>query len=334
MNKNNFSINQIFSEKVKKSIPQHLSFIDEVAALLNLNYDAAYRRMTGKVNFSLEEAVLLAKNYDISLNDLFKVGDINSFLVTKSETIKTIRDFQIYIERVKSEMITLTNKNDAHILFASRELPMFYFFNDTELIKFKFYIWYNLINVTPIKKRISYTDFFLPEHIIENVKDLGKMYSQINKIEIWSFGALNNVLQQVIYFFKLRLISKKQAEEICYQIKLTIEKIQDTIRHENKKTSYYKLYNNDVIMNNNAMILNYKGIKRFVYPYTLLKFFTITDQNECNEQEKYFLDQLDYCTNIGDANLKESTLFFNHKYDKIAQCLQVINNINEQPIFL
>lgn len=328
------SINQAFSDKIKKCIPQHLSSIDEIAELLNLNYDAAYRRLTGKVNFSLEEAVLIAKRFDISLNDLYIVGDVNSFMATKSPSIQTVNDFNTYMERLKNEMKNLINKDDAYILFASRELPMFYFFNNTELIKYKFYTWYNLLNVTPIKKRITYQDFYIPEHVIENVKVVGEMYSQINKTEIWSFGALNNVLQQLIYFFKLRVISIEEATIILNQLKILIGNIEENTKYNNKKTSFYKLYFNEVVMNNNAMIMDYKGVKRFAYPYTLLKFFTITDQKECKEQEKYLLEQIDYCVNISETNLKECAAFFNHKYDKIEQCQKVINNINDQPIFL
>jgi hypothetical protein len=334
MNTPKGSINQKFSEVLRKNIPNHLSAVDELAVLLNINYDAAYRRLNGKVSFSLEEAVLISTKYNISLNDLFVVGVPNSYVVKDSKPILTLNDINTYLENVYDEYKYLAHREDASLLFAAREIPMFYFFLDPILIKFKFYIWFYVLNVTSIKKRTSFNDFVLTTKMIENAKKVGEIYPHINLTEIWSYGALNNVLQQLLYFYKIRQISTLDAEIIINAIHSEINNIEEYTLNNKHSTRKFQLYTNDIIMNNNAMIGTIKGEKKFFYPHTLLKFFVITDQKACEEQESYLLEQLRYCTNISNTSVKEHTSFFNHKYDKLAEVLKIIKNEQNSPLFL
>lgn len=328
------TVNKKFSDFVKQKIPQNLSAIDEVASLLNINYDAAYRRMNGTVNFSLEEAVKISEHFDISLNELFYINDPDSYVVRESKPIKSTNDFNTYLEKVYTEMKFLVDRDDASILFSAREIPMFYFFNHPTLVKFKMYIWCFVLNVTPFNKRINYSDFIITDKMVENANRVGQTYQRINVTEIWSFGALNNVLQQLLYFHRLRQISIEDAQQICYALLFELKALEEyTLNNKNNKRKY-ELYNNDIIMNNNAMIMNFKGTKSFVYPYTLLKFFIINNYKACCEQEEYLIEQLRYCTHITNTSVREHAAFFNHKYDKINQVMQVIKNEYNQPMFL
>jgi len=327
-------INQKFSEVIRKNIPNHLSAIEELAVLLGINYDAAYRRINGKVPLTLEEAIIISKKYNISLNDLFAVGVPNSYVVRESNPIITLNDINTYLENVYNEFKPLAHREDASLLFAAREIPMFYFFLDPILIKFKFYIWFYVLNVTSIKKRTSFNDFILTTKMIENAKKVGEIYPTVNMTEIWSYGALNNVLQQLLYFYKIRQISTLDAEIIINAIYSELKNIEEYTLNNKHSTRKFQLYNNDIIMNNNAMIATFKGEKKFFYPYTLLKFFAITDKKACEEQESYLLEQLRYCTNISNTSVKEHTSFFNHKYDKIEQVLKIIKNEQNTPLFL
>ena len=58
-------------ELLLKSIRKQLSATslnDEIATVLNISYDAAHRRVSGKSKFSIEETVALANHYNISLD--------------------------------------------------------------------------------------------------------------------------------------------------------------------------------------------------------------------------------------------------------------------------
>ena len=328
-------IDQTFIKILKTSIPKHISATEEIASVLGINYDAAYRRLNGKVPFNLEESVKLSKTFDISLNKLFEIGEKNSYLIKESKPINNINDFINYLRNFDKELKPLANNKDASILFSARELPMFYFFHQPILIKFKAFVWFSILNVTPVNKRILYKDFIVTDTMINAATSLGKTYNNINKTEMWSFGAINNFLQQILYLHEMNQITLKDAQEICDAIIIEIKKVEnDTLFKSEEKQVAFNLYSNELLMMNNSMILQYKDKLQFGYPYALLKFFLINNQKACKAQKEYILEQTRHATCITDTSIKDHTTFFNHKYAKINRVLEVIENKENKPTFL
>ena len=269
--------NQKFIELLKTKIPLNLSPVDEVADLLNINYDAAYRRLNGKVSFDIEETIKLALHYDISLNNLYNVGEENTYLVKEGLPINSVADLEKFLERIYEELKILQNSEDAHITFASREIPMFYFFSDPILLKFKLYIWFYIQDTNPLKNNIPFKEFSIPDNLLTIAEKLRNLYNHINVTEIWNYSSLNNNLQQIIYFYKLRRFTLTEVENICTSITNELKILQEsTLKHSHTKRKF-ELYNNDIVMNNNAILVENKGKYMLGLPYTLLNFFTITD---------------------------------------------------------
>ncbi len=48
-------VQQIFFQHIKSNLAAHLSLVDEVAELLNISNDSAYRRIRGEKPLSFEE---------------------------------------------------------------------------------------------------------------------------------------------------------------------------------------------------------------------------------------------------------------------------------------
>lgn len=328
-------IDTAFIELLKKKIPNNISATEEIACTLGINYDAAYRRLNNKVSFNLNEIVLLAKKFDISLNRLFEVGDKLSYLVKSTYSIQNINDFKTYLKSLTTEMLPLTGKKDSSITFSARELPMFYFFEQPILIRFKIFIWFNILKVTPVNKRISFTNFVISEEMIGLAKEARETYNQINQVEMWSFGTLNNVLQQLLYLFRMRQLSLTEATEICDALTIEIKNVEAKTQTKNNSTlNSFTLYFNELFMMNNSIILKNKDKLRFAYPYALLKYFQIDNQEACREQEAYIIEQMRHAINLSNTSTKEHASFFNYKYDKIKQVLLVMQNEDEKPVFL
>ncbi len=58
---------QLFGE-IKRKIGENGSAADEIAGLLGISSDSAYRRMRGEKNISLDELYTLCSHYKISLD--------------------------------------------------------------------------------------------------------------------------------------------------------------------------------------------------------------------------------------------------------------------------
>src|SRR6187549_3138988 len=64
------SIQSAFLEEVKRRLPPNLSFVDEIAEILKISRDSAYRRIRGETVLSLDEAKVLCNQYGVSLDVL------------------------------------------------------------------------------------------------------------------------------------------------------------------------------------------------------------------------------------------------------------------------
>ena len=322
-------------EMLKNKIPKNISATEEIAFILGINYDAAYRRLNGKVGFSLKETVLLSKKFDISLNELFQVGEQNTYIVKESEPVRTLHDFKNYLNRMNDELSVVAGRTDSSLLLSALELPMFYYFDNPLLTRFKMFIWSTILGTSKKTERINFKDFSISDELYESAKTINKAYSRTNITEMWSFGAINIVLQQLLYIYKMRQINSKEAIDVCNALLEVMKKIEiETINGGKSKDRKFELYSNDLVMLSNSVILKHKDKMVFAYPYSLLKLFKIYDQKACREQESFILDQMLHATCITSASTREHANFFNLKYDKINQVIAVIKNEETKPVFL
>ena len=65
------AVQQVFFNHIKSILPHHLSIVDEVASLLDISNDSAYRRMRGDKPLSFEEVQKLRPNFHSGTVDIF-----------------------------------------------------------------------------------------------------------------------------------------------------------------------------------------------------------------------------------------------------------------------
>src|SRR4051812_10103446 len=59
-----------FFNQIKSRLPQHLSMAEEIADLLNISTDSAYRRIRSEKAITLEEIQKLCNHFKLSLDQL------------------------------------------------------------------------------------------------------------------------------------------------------------------------------------------------------------------------------------------------------------------------
>src|SRR5690349_18927394 len=64
------NVQSSFLEQVKRRLPPNVSFADEIAEILKISRDSAYRRIRGETVLSLDEAKVLCNQYGVSLDVL------------------------------------------------------------------------------------------------------------------------------------------------------------------------------------------------------------------------------------------------------------------------
>jgi hypothetical protein len=314
-----------FVRVLKKSSLNSNSFVDEIATVLDIGYDAAYRRINCKTSLTIEETVRLAKHYNISLNNLFEVGRQNSILVALSPNLTNIEDLEAYFVASKNDLLPLIRLKGASILYSAKEIPIFHTLKDSYLARYKMYVWLKDVDMDMARNKISFDTFLksIPQSLVDSAVNLAEVYKGININEFWNNATINSTIQQIIYYYESGLLSKEIALIICddlEQVLRDVEKqaIQQSIIGSGNKIAYY-LYKTDLNSLNNVIMVNTPNKKMFFTPFTILSYFKIEHQPTCELVYDFFEKQKFHSKLLVNAGEHDRIQFFNGMHQKIKK---------------
>lgn len=327
-------IDDLLIKNLKSKCAKNVSFIDEISIALDINYDAAYRRVNGKTAISLEDAVKLSKYFNISLNNLFNIGNKNIITITKSKEIKNAIDLENYFTNLTNDL-SLLNNDKSSIFYSAKDLPIFYVLQDNLLSKFKIYVWLYILDKDVAKKNIPFEKFNLPTSLLYAAQKTGVAYNNVRITELWNYGIIDSIINQISYFFETKLLSYKLALLICEDLRKTIKQIEETAylgKRYNKKQTDFKLYHSELLILNNNIIIKNKNEKTLISPYSLLRYYKIEDQYTCNKIDDFLHEQLNNSKLLSKTGLKERILFFKPIYNQIDNLLMRLKFSEEFPL--
>ncbi|WP_411893511.1 hypothetical protein [Winogradskyella sp. A2] len=324
-----------FIDYIKAKTDDKTSFVEEIASVLDIGYDAAYRRINSKTNMSLEESVKLAKHYKISLNKLYEVGNTNTILADLSPPIHNKEGLELWLKQSYGSVFPLTKLKNSSIIYSAKDIPLFHTLKDSYLSRYKIYVWLKDVDTNMTKNKVSFDDFIktIPHSLLSSAFKLGQVYKDINITEIWNNTTINGTLQQVLYYFEAGMLSKKLALLIC-------EDIEDVIRHieeqaikqsliGSKNKSSYQLYINDIHTMSNTIMVKTPYQKVFFTPFTVISYFKIEHQPTCELMFEFFQKQMSISKLLVNAGEKDRSLFFNRMHQKIHKLRTRIELDNE-----
>lgn len=315
----------VFIDYLKEKASSKTSFVEDVATILDIGYDAAYRRINKKTNLSLEEAVKLAKHYKISLNQLFEVGSQNTIITEKSPIIENESQLESYFTKSIENLIPLTKLKSASILYSAKDIPLFYTLKDSYITRYKIYVWLKLSNKEMTKNKISFDEFIktIPDSLLEKAFELGQTYNFINITEFWNDNTINGTLEQITYFYESQLLSKELALNICDDLTDIVNHIEEqTIKQSilnSKNNASYNLYKSDLLTMSNIILVKTNYRKAFFVPYTVLEYLKVEHQPTCDVMDEFFKKQMTNSKLLVHSGEKDRTLFFNKMLRKIEK---------------
>ncbi len=321
-----------FIQYLRTKSQNNTSFVDEIADILDIGYDAAYRRINSKTSLTLEEGVKLAKHYKISLNNLFEVGSQNSILTELSPPIHDKEGLELYFKQSLNNVLPLTKLKSASIIYSAKDVPLFHTLKDSYLSRYKIYVWLKDVDSHMTTDKISFDDFILsiPETLLESAFKLGEVYKDINIAEIWNNTTINGTLQQVLYYFESGALSKDLALLICKDIEDVIYHVEEQAIQQcligSKNKAIYNLYVNDIHTMSNTIMVVTPFQKVFFTPFTVISYFKIDHQPTCELMYEFFQKQMSSSKLLVNAGEKDRSLFFKRMHQKIEKLKNIIEN--------
>ncbi|RED50161.1 hypothetical protein [Seonamhaeicola aphaedonensis] len=320
-----------FITLLKSKTSDSTSFVEEIASVLDIGYDAAYRRINLKTNLSLEEGVILARHFKVSLNKLFEIGNQNTIVVELPPEPKNEVALEHWLKVSLQNVQVLSKLKGAEIFYSAKDIPLFHTLNDSLLTRYKMYVWLKDLNIDMAKSQISFDEWMktIPNSLLESAFALGSIYKNISITELWNDNTVTGTLQQILYYFEAGLVSKDVALKICDDVHEVIndtekQTIEQSIGTPNNK-KFFHLYKCDLHMLNNTIMVRTPHQKVFYSPFTVLSYFKIEHQDTCEMMNDFLNKQMSNSKLLATSGERDRTLFFKMIHQKISIAKERIN---------
>ena len=323
-------------EAIKHNLPPHISLVDELADLLNVSKDSAYRRLRGEKSLDIREIQILASHFNLSLDSI--LNNNNNVLSFNTQIIGANNyTFKDWLRNILNLLGMISQMEDGILSYFARDLPIFHHFLFPELSAFKLFFWFKTyLNDDEIDGLTMDLDH-LPAKVEELIPITGKIweaYARTPSEEIWTSETVNILLKQILYYYEAGILkSRSQALTVLEQYQQVIDIIQNEARRGTKfinpevgssSDEIFNLYYNEVSMGDNSILFR-MGEKKMAFITSSIKIFmNNADPLFCDQMEQYHNNFKRKSTLLSKTSEKDRLKLFsdikstiNHYKDKI-----------------
>lgn len=315
-------IQKVFLARVKSVLPNNVSFVDELAELLNTSNDSAYRRLRAETLLSIDEIALICAHFKVPFETQTQSNtDLATFNFFKLEGKEA--NFKQWLLSMCNNVKQISQTPKSSILYAADDIPIWHHFFDDELASFKLFYWLKNIVNDPAYAGKKYNASLVDTDLLITAKELLVHYNLCQSTEIWSEDTINSTIKQVEYFWESGYFeTKEQAQYICDCLIKEIENLHKMAENESKEVGgaqKFRLYQSEIMIGNNSIIVDLNGNKLAFLSNNTFNMMSTSSPDFVEENERWVNNLLRKSIQISDVSEKQRNRFFNGMYDKLKQ---------------
>ena len=319
---------------IKSKLQADASVADEIARLLEISTDSAYRRMRGEKTITFEELYKIATHYRLSLDQLMSIENGSIMFQGQYLDKRTFR-FEEYTNSLLQNMAYMNNFKEKEFYYSCKDLPIFYHYLFKELAAFKWFFWLKTYFQFPEfeRKKFRFSDF--PDELFAIDQKILNYYNQIPSVEIWNIESMNIIFQQVEFY---RYAGVFESDRDAYLLYEAVEKLwyhlekQASLGYkfaygdpEEKPMGKFRMYFNEVLLGDNNMLLVLDDMKLSYLTHTTINFMTTRDMVFNENMYTHLQNQMKRSTLISAVSEKERAKFFRIIRERIARRKEALN---------
>lgn len=316
-----------FFQHIKSSLPAHVSLVDEIAELLNISNDSAYRRIRGEKDISLPELKTLSTHFKISIDQILQLQ--SELVVFHAPEINAERiNFPEYLKGMLANMKHFNTFKNRKMLYFCKDITFFHFYLYPEIAAFKTFFWSKTIQDDPAYhgKIFSLDEFPLLDCFYTG-QEIIKEYNKIPSLELWNIESINSTISQIQYYKDGGYFKYKE------DINIVIDSFQKCLNHIEKELEkgikfmpgdselIYKaplqFYINEVVIGSNTILIELDETKVSYVTYNILSYLISNDPRFNEKSFASFYTVVSRSTQISGVGEKERNRFFNSMREKV-----------------
>jgi len=315
-----------FIARIREVIPPSHSLVDELADVLGISNDSAYRRIRGETSLTIDEVSLLCAHYKLTF-DVFGSNMGGSVTFSYHHLRNDIEKFETYLRNIRDDLKKIRSTEKKELIFAAEDVPIFHHFRFPLLSAFKLFYWNKSILNAPALEGKPFDPELIPANFIELVREIYDLYLDVPSIEVWSDDTLNSTLKQIEYYSESGSFkSKEQALQICTDVEHMIRDIQRQAEHSCKFTgesvppgreNNYTLYNSELMIGNNCILVTIGSSKAVYLSHNTFNSMVTINPSFCEETERWLRNLVKKSIPISGVSEKQRYKYFKQLFDKV-----------------
>lgn len=311
-----------FILKFKEALPSSVGLAEELADVLGVSIDSAYRRIRGETELTIEEVYKLTKKYAISIDEVFSNrSDTVTFSYTK--LIDSAQNLEAYFNRISNHLKLITQFDEKKLYYVAEETPLFYSFFTKKNAEFKLFYWQRSVLNVPEYQNKKFEWGIIPKQIVENAHQSFLEYLKVPSVEIWTYETILTNLRQIRFYLDSGIINKEQALELFQENRKMLEMVQGFAETGRKnisdKNETYQLYCSEVVLGTNCIYVQ-MGETRYSYiTFNTMNSITTNNPEFCDETEHWMKNLEKKSTLISGIAEKQRYQFFSAMFKTIDQ---------------
>jgi hypothetical protein len=313
---------------IKGRISPEASLADEIAALLNISTDSAYRRMRVEKQITFEELYTLCTHYRISLDQLMEIQTGSFQFLGNILDSKTFR-FDAYLTGVMHNVAYINSFKEKQFYYLCKDSPIFHHFYFREFAAFKYYFWMSTLIFFPEfrNKQVDYEEY--PDELFTIGQKILHMYEEMDSVEIWNVENLNTTMRQIEFYRDGKMFKSDNDILKLYE---SLEKYMDHLEKQaelgykfkyndpdRKPMGKFHMYFNEVVLGDNHMLAVTDGSKIAFIPHSAINIIMTRDVTYCDKFHQYLLNLMRRSTLISEVSEKERSRFFRIIKERITR---------------
>jgi hypothetical protein len=318
---------QLFFKQIKTALPSHMSLADEIAELLGISNDSAYRRIRGEKPISLDEAQTLCAHFRISLDQVINID--SDSIVFFGPQLGQHFDLEKYLDYLLTNLKQIGSAQEKMFYYEAKDLPLFHHFQFEELAIFKFFFWMKTALALPGYGKMQFEDNDLAAIVSKKGPEILRTYNRIPTTEIWSIDTLNATVRQIEYYSYTGVFKKKDTAVLLYdQLSRAVDHIKEEAECGEKfssglkpqgQSSNFQLYYNEWFLGHNSMLVEADGSAIVYLNHSVMNQVATRDKAFCDFVKGSLTNIIKKSLLISSVGEKERNRFFNRLQNIIAK---------------
>ncbi|TFH28326.1 MAG: hypothetical protein E4H10_00830 [Bacteroidia bacterium] len=311
---------------IRDQLPDHVSLVDEIADLLEISNDSAYRRIRGEKPLSLQEVQKLAGTYQFSLDDL--IGNPSNSVTFRTNFLEEgSYSFVDWLKGLLEFTKGASQAEESEAIFILNELSIFHMVQIPEVCAFKMFFWKKSNLDFPGYRELKFRVDDLEEEVLTLSEEITRHYVVINTKEFTTEESLNSFLKQLQYYSEAGYFnSREDALVLCKKLHDLVDHQQHQaalgfkFRHGNPPSGVagnFQLYHNDLILADNTILVKAGNTNATYLTCNAINLMQSHDRAFFEYNYAWGLNLLSKSVPISGTAEKERNKFFRILHEKI-----------------